>query len=88
MMPPVHGTGGFFMVSRSYISEMNFLKNSWKTREEVNSTIQQYNKKIAQLKKQKSKSTDIKSLSNEIKYYQHMLYLINLEYYQIIGNLK
>lgn len=61
---------------KSAYSELNKLKMSWKNRYEVNSTIKSLKIKI---KKENDK--------NKIKYYDYLLYLINLNYYEIVSKL-
>lgn len=78
---------------------MNKYKASWKTRHEVNSTIQQQKEKLVLLQKTRNKElrnakteaekAKVRSrYDDEIKYIDYLLYLINLEYYDIIGKLK
>ncbi|UYE98953.1 hypothetical protein XbC2_558 [Xanthomonas phage XbC2] len=78
---------------------MNKYKASWTTRHEVNSTIQQLKDKLVLLQKTRNKElrnaktetekAKVRSrYDDEIKYYDYLLYLINLEYYDIIGKLK
>ena len=86
-------------MKRSVHSDLNKYKASWKTRHEVNSTIQQLKDKLTAL--QKSRNKELKKCStedekaavrsrydNDIKRTDFMLYLINLEYYEIMGKLK
>lgn len=61
---------------KSAYAELNKLKMSWKNRYEVNSTIKSLKHKI---KKENDK--------NKIKYYDYLLYLINLNYYEIVSKL-
>lgn len=78
---------------------MNKYKASWKTRHEVNSTIKQQKEKLVLLQKTRNKElrnakteaekAKVRSrYDDEIKYIDYLLYLINLEYYDIIGKLK
>lgn len=75
---------------KSTIGDLNKYKQSWKTRADVNSTIVQLDNKIKSLTSKKKKATstqDKVTISNEIKYYSHLLYEIKLDYYQIVGAL-
>lgn len=87
------------MMKQSVTGTLNKYKSSWKTREEVNSTIRQLKDKLLNL--QKSRSKELKKAktsedkhkiklryNNEIIFNDYLLYIINLEYYEIIGNLK
>lgn len=71
---------------------------SWKTRQEINSTIQQLDNKIQRLVKTRTKELkNAKTLEqkvivrkrydNEIKYYDDLLYRIKLDYYEIVSKL-
>ena len=78
---------------------LNKYKAEWTTRYEVNSTVRKLNEKLVILRK-----TRIKELRNskndtesakihsryddEIKFIDYLLYLINLDYYEIMGKLK
>jgi len=86
-------------MKRSVIAAMNKYKASWTTRHEVNSTIKQLKDKLELLQKTRNKElrnskteadkAKVRSrYDDEIKYYDYLLYLINLEYYDIIGKLK
>lgn len=86
-------------MKRSVAAEMNKYKASWTTRHEVNSTIKQLKDKLELLQKTRNKElrnskseaekAKVRSrYDNEIKFYDYLLYLINLEYYDIIGKLK
>jgi hypothetical protein len=86
-------------MKRSVTAAMNKYKASWKTRHEVNSTIQQLKEKLVLLQKTRNKElrnaksetekAQVRSrYDDEIKFIDYVLYLINLEYYDIIGKLK
>lgn len=83
---------------KSVQAALNRYTASWKTRKEVNSTIQQLDSKIDRLRKTRSKelknSTTLeqkvtirKRYDNEIKYYDDLLYRIKLDYYEIVSKL-
>lgn len=78
---------------------LNKYKASWTTRHEVNSTVRQLNEKLVLLRKTRNKElrnakTEIETAKvhsrydDEIKFIDYLLYLINLEYYEIMGKLK
>lgn len=86
-------------MTRSVQSYINRYKASWKTRQDVNSTIKQLQDKLNCLMKTRSKDLrNSKNLDekltvrnrydNDIKFYDYLLYVIKLEYYDIIGKLK
>lgn len=85
-------------MKHSVVGTLNKYKASWKTKEEVNSTIRILKNKL--LKLQKSRVKELKKsknniekeqiklrYNNEILFTDHLLYLINLEYYEIIGKI-
>ncbi len=86
-------------MKQSVTAALNKYKASWSTRHEVNNTIQQLKEKLVLLQKTRNKElrnakteadkAKVRSrYDDEIKYYDYLLYLINLEYYDIIGKLK
>lgn len=77
-------------------SYINRCKSSWNTVNDVNSTIRGLENKIIFLRKSRSKELKKAVLlsdkisvrnryDNDIKYFDHILYSIKLEYYNIIG---
>lgn len=79
-------------------SYLNRCKASWKTRQDVNSTIKQVQTKLDSLMKTRTK--DLKNSKNldeklavrkryddEIKFYDYVLYIIKFEYYEIVSAL-
>jgi hypothetical protein len=86
-------------MKRSVTAALNKYKATWTTRYEVNSTIRQLKDKLVILQKTRNKeirkaNTETEKAKvrsrydDEIKYYDYLLYCINLDYYDIIGKLK
>ncbi len=85
-------------MSMSIQSYLNRCKASWKTRQDVNSTIKQLQDKLNCLMKTRSKDLrNSKNLNekvavrnrydNDIKFYDYVLYIIKLDYYEIVSTL-
>lgn len=85
-------------MTQSVQAHINRYKASWKTRQDVNSTITQIQNKLNSLIKTRakelrnSKNLDEKlavrnRYDSDIKFYDYLLYIIKLDYYEIVGAL-
>ena len=68
------------------IGELNKYKVQWKTRYDVNSTVQSLTKELKKLKKKRDKGDN--SLTEQILKLDFLLYMINDQYYDIVKELK
>lgn len=85
-------------MKRSIQGYINMVKASWKTRHDVNSTINQLQYKLDCLIKSRAKDlrnarTDASKdavrnrYDNDIKFYDYVLYVIKFQYYEIVSAL-